>query len=816
MSPLLTYDARYPLDFPSDARFSPHDARFPPSIRFSPLLTLSDALDSPSYPQMTLDSPLPPRLDFPLTLSDARFSPLTHTDARFSSTLLPSLTLDSPSRCSLLPSVTLDSPLPSDARFSLLPSVTLPLTLKLIDLIGTSESHACTEIPRYHTIPNKMLFQTDNTDFTPVTRPHRELKVKPPNNNMISSRCVNFSSRGIHELLLFPPMMSVPTPFSCIDSINSMEHLSAEERACLTFLEETIESLEAEDDNGILADGPDHQSRNKMMNKMAHLSAVSQVTSQGLLVHDDPNKSLQKDRKSNKLLVPTPLVLANGNAKLLKKKDFSPTEQKPPALVNTPKTAALNPYQPSAFLTEGTAVSPLVPERPNSNVYLSSEVIESPPSFIPEPPVRHNTSRAALAKNHPPKSSLDLGSDQKPKSLSSDLPLVLLPPPSDFMDEPMPLPPVHSLPGGQNKPQISQPASQFPSQPCPSEKTPITSPPGFDGHIRTNNPLTSMSTSPRGQLSPNDLDKLRKKASMKKAPEMVPVVPVKSAHNVSPQTNSSTFGPDYSAATGVEYEEAKSPPSVAPKPKKLPSGIVLKTHKDSTPGHSLVSPGDRMISNQKKVHLEALKKLGLLKTAEIDKGLCPNPQNKTSPHSPSNTLPSVASITEHTTSPVRLAPKHHAVVRTQDEPDFSYLSIQPEKGERENLLPTRTPSPKPFEMKSASVERSGVGLKSLTLENASRFRSQEESVENTPVSFGHQRVCEESLKGIGVKVIPPELNKEPELRRSLPIPVPSQPKTESQKAIRSHGISVIISPQNTDGEDRRQALRRLGLGLIND
>lgn len=608
-----------------------------------------------------------------------------------------------------------------------------------------------------------------------------------------------------------------------------MEHLSAEERACLTFLEKTIESLETEDNSGVSIDKPDHQSRNKMMNKMVHLGAISQVRPEGLSAHDDPNKSLQKNHKSSKLLVPTPLVLANGNAKLLKKTDFFTTEPKQAALVNTPKTVAITPHQSSMFPTsaERTPVSAQSPGRPSSNAYSSSEVSELPPSFIPAPPARHNTSRGVLSKNNSPKSSLDPGSDQKPKSVSSKLPVVLLPPPSDFMDEPMLLPAVNSLPGGQNKPQISTPLSsqlafQFPSQPCQSESMPISPYPGFDGHIGTNNSLTSLSTSPRGQLSPNDLDKLRKKALTKKAPEIVPVVPVKSGHNVSPHAYSPTFGSDTSAVTGVENEEPKSSPSVALKPKKLPSNIVLKTHKDATPGHSLVSPGDRMMINQQKVHLEALKKLGLLKNAEIDSGLCPSPPNKTSPHTNSNTLPSVASPTERTASPVHVPPRHHAVFKTQDETDFSYLSIQPEKGERENMLSTRAPSPRLFEMKSATMERSDVGLKSQTLENASRLTSQEKSLESSPASFGHLRysrsqpASEESSKVIGIKQVPSESNREPELRRSLPIPVPPQPKTESQKALRSHGISVIISPTNTDSEDRRRALNRLGLGLIND
>lgn len=36
-----------------------------------------------------------------------------------------------------------------------------------------------------------------------------------------------------------------------------MEHLSAEERACLMYLEETIEALEVQEDSGFSNDEPD-------------------------------------------------------------------------------------------------------------------------------------------------------------------------------------------------------------------------------------------------------------------------------------------------------------------------------------------------------------------------------------------------------------------------------------------------------------------------------------------------------------------------------------------------------------------------------
>ncbi|KAM9445043.1 specifically androgen-regulated gene protein isoform 1-T2 [Clarias gariepinus] len=539
-------------------------------------------------------------------------------------------------------------------------------------------------------------------------------------------------------------------------SNNMMEHLSSEERECLMFLEETIESLETENYGGVSNGGPARPSQYQN-NKMAHLNSVRPVKPEELSVHEDPNKVLGKDHKPHKLLVPTPLVLANGNAKLLKKSDFSTIEPKPAIQISTPKSPAIN--------SLGS------PGRHEPNPYASSQLTDLPPSFIPEPPVKHG----ATAKDISPKIYLDPKTGQKPKSLSPDLQMELLPPPSDFMDEPVLLPPVHTLPSGQSQTQTrisAQPTSQLPLTPPPA------------------------------QLSPNELDNLRKKASQKKAPEKV----------LLGLPNSSNFGED---TTVVDSGEPKSPPVVAPKPKKLPSSIVLKNHKEPTPVHSLVSPGDRMIVNQQKVHLEALKKLGLLKGDETNS----QPHKASSPPTSFNTSPSAASYSaELTANPVLVHADHHGVAEAQGKTNFTFPSILPEK-ESENLLITRTQSSKPFEMKSASLERSGVGLKSLTLEKHSQLTSQEQSPENEPVSLGHLRNTRPrpssagNWKDLNIDPIPPESTRQPDLRRSLPVPVPlpTQPKVEPPKSLRSHGISVVISPQSNNDADRKQALKRLGL-----
>lgn len=68
-----------------------------------------------------------------------------------------------------------------------------------------------------------------------------------------------------------------PKPFCrrrVSQSDDSLDHLSAEEKACLMFLEETIESLDTEDDSGLSNDETDQlPSPGNLANKVADLSA---------------------------------------------------------------------------------------------------------------------------------------------------------------------------------------------------------------------------------------------------------------------------------------------------------------------------------------------------------------------------------------------------------------------------------------------------------------------------------------------------------------------------------------------------------------
>ncbi|XP_069388729.1 specifically androgen-regulated gene protein [Paralichthys olivaceus] len=99
-------------------------------------------------------------------------------------------------------------------------------------------------------------------------------------------------------------------------SDDSLEHLSAEEKACLMFLEETIESLDTEEDSGLSNDEPDQMpSPGNLAIKLADLSAsMSKSKLNDLQKH--PSREYIKENADTKPLqshlVPTPLVMAGG------------------------------------------------------------------------------------------------------------------------------------------------------------------------------------------------------------------------------------------------------------------------------------------------------------------------------------------------------------------------------------------------------------------------------------------------------------------------------------------------------------------------
>ncbi|XP_029358626.1 specifically androgen-regulated gene protein [Echeneis naucrates] len=96
-------------------------------------------------------------------------------------------------------------------------------------------------------------------------------------------------------------------------SDDSLEYLSAEEKACLMFLEETIESLDTEEDSGLSNDEPDQlPSSGNLATKQADLSAsISKSKLSDLQRH--ASKEPIKEKSVQSYLVPTPLVMASSS-----------------------------------------------------------------------------------------------------------------------------------------------------------------------------------------------------------------------------------------------------------------------------------------------------------------------------------------------------------------------------------------------------------------------------------------------------------------------------------------------------------------------
>ncbi|XP_052465306.1 specifically androgen-regulated gene protein [Carassius gibelio] len=123
--------------------------------------------------------------------------------------------------------------------------------------------------------------------------------------------------------------------FNSCFSDESMEYLSAEERACLMYLEETIQSLDTEDDSG-LSNDESYQlpARGNVANKAAHLSSSTRPNK--LPSQDVPKSQFESPLSSSSLvqneilnyMVPTPFVLANRSSRIQHKPELTASQKK--------------------------------------------------------------------------------------------------------------------------------------------------------------------------------------------------------------------------------------------------------------------------------------------------------------------------------------------------------------------------------------------------------------------------------------------------------------------------------------------------------
>ncbi|XP_023654547.2 specifically androgen-regulated gene protein isoform X1 [Paramormyrops kingsleyae] len=322
----------------------------------------------------------------------------------------------------------------------------------------------------------------------------------------------------------------------------------------------------------------------------------------------------------------------------------------------------------------------------------------------------------------------------------------------------------------------------------------------------------------RGPLIHNDLQKLQNQASLKKSP---PVSPDPKGKPLPEHTLNGSMPSSPTEVVPMHElgEQKSSPPTVAPKPKKLPSNIILKSHK--TPGSSqdsasptnstTTSPSERLVMDPQKVRMEALRKIGLLKADDVDCGVTHSPghspksyrffQLPTPPISPSSTFLQSSDVNIVPASASTFKELHEA----RDRPALP-------GGHQEQVnKPVNFPG-----VKSASLERSPCSPRrhqagrgsfgshqgpSKAIGNGSP--SSEHNSRPRPASLGNRH----DLRGnISLPNTDAKASEVRDREKVAPQYVLGPPKLP-----RSQGVSVVISPRGDVGEARREALRKLGL-----
>ncbi|XP_051270602.1 specifically androgen-regulated gene protein [Dicentrarchus labrax] len=435
-------------------------------------------------------------------------------------------------------------------------------------------------------------------------------------------------------------------------SDDSLEYLSAEEKACLMFLEETIESLDTEEDSGLSNDEPDQlPNPGNIANKLADLSASmgkNKLNSSQKHASKEPMKQNVDTKPMQSYLVPTPFVVARSS----------------PCSVPIAKQS--------------------VP--PDKN-------LSCPPQFtssIKQPGHKHNQKPVA------PQVPLEVN-------------VVMLPPTK--------------------------------SRDC-SVRT-------------TEGPLH------RGPLSYEALFHLRRSASTKKTP-LCPTID--HTIDLDKQLPVTAEGPNlgnllrFGRSNSEAFMSKTGPPVVAPKPKKIPANISMKTQNEAAIT-SDSSYGVKHATDPQVVRLEALQKLGLLKDQQ--------PENETvaplpPPKSPSSLDPTPNRFTR---GPSNINPSSN--------PSFSHSQV-------------------PSEPKNRPLQSSA------SFHHYSRPDKQPASVSHPAQSNG--------AKAAGLERSATMDNH----RNGGRCPEPRYTTAaQPQKPSNSVGYTVMVVPGM--GADRKEALRKLGL-----
>ncbi|XP_027876240.1 specifically androgen-regulated gene protein isoform X2 [Xiphophorus couchianus] len=668
-------------------------------------------------------------------------------------------------------------------------------------------------------------------------------------------------------------------------SEDSMEYLSAEEKACLMFLEETIEALEVQEDSGLSNDEPDMWSKTEPQDQIRSNDVPTEMLKSGSLristlsphtTAVSPSAGLTTEygtehHAANQNSNPQSASTSAVSMKDVKTEDLG--VETDPLVSNSGYTTSSSDKTVDVSKLDGDLVL--------ENVTNSGDASENDLDIIPPPtdfrdePEPDLLPEAMTVVPPPAAMTVEAMTMVPPPETMTVVPppetMTVVPPPETMTVVPPPeamtvVPPPEAI-TVESMTVVPPPEAMtvvLPPETITVEAMTVVPPPETMTVVPPPAAMTVEATSvvlpPEATASPPpsngftkqkqtvDVEQMRMRASVKRS-----VVDSSAAEDSSSKASEvASLLPQMNPPT--EPLEPRNPPAVAPKPKKLPSSIILKSPKTPTlvshgnPGHSVPSHSDRMLLDPQKVHMEALKKLGLLKENKEEASRAVSPKislksasYKWSPASPSPPVSPAALLTPPVTpsltpviSPLQAIVPQQSVQAPIVPPSASSASPPIEDadilpapaafsdgfGPSGDELPAvteapfstlpNTSPPKGISMKSATLERSGLGLSSQMFNRSLLEITDDEQdpkhLRNTrprPASLGTRKDFSHT-KGEGLVA-----SGTSESQKSQP--TQAFHRRESSKLPRSQGISVMICPRAENEEDRRQALKKLGL-----
>uniref|UniRef100_A0A2K6UID4 Chromosome 1 open reading frame 116 n=1 Tax=Saimiri boliviensis boliviensis TaxID=39432 RepID=A0A2K6UID4_SAIBB len=566
-------------------------------------------------------------------------------------------------------------------------------------------------------------------------------------------------------------MSSTSTRSGSSDS--SYDFLSAEEKECLLFLEETIGSLDTEADSGLSTEESEPATAPRGFQALPITQPAPQGGPEEIITQQGPAPKTVTESISSHPPEPQGLGLRSGSYSLPRNIHIARSQN---FRKSTTQANRRTPGEPVR----------LVPELEKEQVSQSSEPSQAPAS---------------------------------PREAALDLDVVLIPPPEAFRD----------------------------TQPEQCREASLPEGPGQQGH--TPQLHTPSSSQEREQTASKAMSQKAKETGSTGCTQQPRPPPAVLPQNVRAEDAPLPSGED---------PNTRLAPLTAPKPRKLPPNIVLKSsrssfhsdpqhwlsrHTEAAPGDSGLVSSSSSLQEQRKARREALEKLGLpqdqdepghhlskptssirfketraqrpspapaqaaaaIPAAGKPLARAPAPAPAQGPLPVKSPAPGNVAATKSVPIPIPKAPRANSPL-TPPKPD-SGLTLQE----------SNIPGLRQMNFKSNTLERSGVGLSSY-------LSAEKDTSPKTSTSLGKGSVLDKispsilrnsrprpASLGTGKDFAGIQVGKLADLEQEQSSKHLSYQGQSRDKLPRPPCVSVKISPKGVPSEHRREALKKLGL-----